>query len=321
MRPIERDVLARKQTLFKDVLGLQYQRKMINNRLLFSLAAKLYYYELDGVDPNALTDVFASGTDYGYYATAKYDFSERFFVRASYENALRVPTFTQFFGNGTNIRSNLTLQPENSNNFNLGLSYASPRQRDLRVLVSANGFTRAQQDLIFPNANTFQRYENADNANTLGVESSIKFWFRDALRLDVNATRLRQEYGEITSLTQAGSLEGTDFPNVPKWFYNARLTYTKEGVFGKRNTLSVYTQYKYVDQFNYLNVSGTFDPASYVPEQTRVDVGLSLSLLDRKYTIAFNANNIFDAEVFDNFSVPRPGRNFNVRLGYQLTDF
>ncbi|MEL7222046.1 MAG: TonB-dependent receptor, partial [Bacteroidota bacterium] len=242
-------------------------------------------------------------------------------VRASHENALRIPTFTQFFGNGTNIRSNLTLKPENSENLNLGFSYTSPRQRDFRWLLATSGFSRKQQNLIFPNANTFQRYENADNANTLGIEGSLKCWFRDVLQLDVNATRLRQVYGEITGLSQAGSLEGTDFPNIPKWFYNARMTYTNDKAFGKRSSLKVYTQYKYVDQFNFLNVSGTFDPASYVPEQMRIDAGLSLSLQDRKYTIAFNANNIFNADVFDNFSVPRPGRNFNLRLAYQFTDF
>ncbi|MEM9260303.1 MAG: TonB-dependent receptor, partial [Bacteroidota bacterium] len=320
VQPIDRDFLAREQTLFKNVLGLQYQRKLIRDKLLFSTAGKLYYYELAGVDPTILTDVLASGTDYGYYVTAKYNFTDRFFVRSSFEHAVRIPTFTQFFGNGTNIRSNLLLEPEVSDNFNLGVSYASARNREVRFLVSTNGFSRAQQDLIFPNANTFQRYENADNANTLGVEGGVNVWFRDALRLDVNATRLRQVYGEVTTLTQAGSLEGTDFPNVPKWFYNARLTYTQEELLGKGSEVAVYTQYKYVDQFNFLNVSGTFDPASYVPEQTRVDAGISISLQDRKYTIAFNANNLFDAEVFDNFSVPRPRRNFNLRFGYQFTD-
>ncbi|MEL7160369.1 MAG: hypothetical protein AAFN92_06410, partial [Bacteroidota bacterium] len=87
-RPLERDPLTKEQTLLKDVVGLQYERK-VGDKLTLSAAGKLYYYDLAGVDPNALTDVGTSGTEYGYYGTAKYDFNDRFFVRASYENALR----------------------------------------------------------------------------------------------------------------------------------------------------------------------------------------------------------------------------------------
>ncbi|MEM1359574.1 MAG: TonB-dependent receptor, partial [Bacteroidota bacterium] len=146
-RPIERDPLTRNQSLLKDVLGLQYQRKLFQDKLTFGVAGKLYYYNLAGVDANALTDVSISGTDYGYYASAKYDFNDRFFVRASFENALRIPTFVQFFGNGANIAANLTLKPETSDNLNVGASYASPRGNDLRFLLTLNGFTRSQNNL------------------------------------------------------------------------------------------------------------------------------------------------------------------------------
>ncbi|MEM1359263.1 MAG: hypothetical protein AAGF89_13730, partial [Bacteroidota bacterium] len=156
---------------------------------------------------------------------------------------------------------------------------------------------------------------------TIGGEGSLSLWFRDIFRLDVNATRIRQVYGEIRSLSQTESLEGTDFPNVPKWFYNTRLTYTNTELLGAGNQLAVYGQYKYVDQFNFLNVAGTFDPASFVPVQKRLDFGLNLSFQEGKYGVSLNANNILDAEVFDNFSVPRPGRNYNVRLSYRLDNF
>ncbi|MEL7160370.1 MAG: TonB-dependent receptor, partial [Bacteroidota bacterium] len=206
-------------------------------------------------------------------------------------------------------------------NVNLGFSYASARKHDLRFLLTANGFLRAQNNLIFLNAAAFPRNINADDVESRGVEGSLNVWFRDAFRLNLNATRLNQVYGEVRSLSQAESLEGTDFPNIPKWFYNARLTYTNDRLLGPANVLSAYTQYKYVDQFNFLNVAGTFDPASFVPVQKRVDVGINITLQDGKYGLSFNANNILDAEVFDNFSVPRPGRNFNFRLSYRIDDF
>ncbi|MEM6697112.1 MAG: TonB-dependent receptor [Bacteroidota bacterium] len=320
-RPLERDPLTETQVLLKDVLGLQYQRKLFQDKLVLSAALKLYYFELSGVDPNALTPVGTDGTEFGYYATAKYNFTERFFVRASYEDALRIPTFTQFFGNGTNVRQNLILEPENSDNYNLGISFASPRSSNLRFLATANGFARFQQNLIFLNAATFPSNENADDVETLGVEGSLNIWFKDWIRLDANATRLRQVFGEVTSLSQAKSLEGTDFPNIPKWFYNARLTYTNDQLLGKDNNFSIYAQYKFVDRFNFLTVAGVLDDTNTVPQQERIDAGVNVSLKDGQYGVAFNINNILDADLFDNFSIPRPGRNFNVRVNYRFRNF
>ncbi|MEM6772140.1 MAG: TonB-dependent receptor, partial [Bacteroidota bacterium] len=229
--PIEEDPLTIEQVLFQDVLGLQYERK-IGTKLTVSGAGKLYVYDIEGADANTLAPVGTEGTAYGYYGTAKYDVTDRFFLRASYENALRIPTFAQFFGNGANIAANLTLEPETSDNFNLGFSYASARKRDIRFLLTANGFIRAQKNLIFLSAATFPRNINADDVDSRGVEGSLNVWFRDAFQLNLNATRLRQVYGEIRSLSQTQSLEGTDFPNVPKWFYNARLTYNSERIIG-----------------------------------------------------------------------------------------
>ncbi|MEM9887130.1 MAG: TonB-dependent receptor [Bacteroidota bacterium] len=320
-RPIERDPLTETQVLLKDVVGLQYQRKLLEEKLILSAAAKFYYFDLSGVDPNALTPVRTDGTDYGYYLTAKYNFTDRFFVRASFEDALRIPTFTQFFGNGTNVRQNLILAPENSDNYNVGISFASPRNKNLRFLTTVNGFARFQENLIFLNAATFPSNENADDVETLGVEGSLNIWFRDWLRLDANATRLRQVFGEVTSLSQAKSLEGTDFPNVPKWFYNARLTYTNNELVGEDNTLSIYAQYKFVDRFNFLTAAGVLDESNTVPQQERIDVGINILFKDGQYGLAFNVNNILDADLFDNFSIPRPGRNYNVRVNYRLRNF
>ncbi|MEO0685641.1 MAG: TonB-dependent receptor, partial [Cyanobacteria bacterium J06649_11] len=321
----ERVVFTKEQSIFKNVLGLEYRRLLFNDKLGISLAGKLYSFKLDGVDPNTFRPVSADGNEIGYYATAKYSFTDRLFVRASYENALRIPTSAQFFGNGADVGQNLLLGPETSDNYNVGFSYTSPRAREVRFLLAASGFVRQQQDLIFLNSFQFPRFINADNVETLGAEGALTVWFRENFQLTINATRLRQRYGEITSLSQSTFLEGTDFPNVPKWFYNARLTYNNKNLLGDRNFFAAYIQHKYVDEFNFLNASG--GPDQPIPEnsllhaQRRTYLGVNLTFQDGKYGVAINANNIFNADLFDNFSVPRPGRNYNIRLSYNLRDF
>lgn len=317
---VERDAFAREQSNYKNVIGLEYQRLLLQDKLTLTAAGKYYIFDLDGVDPSTLLPVSTSGNDIGYYATAKYNVTDRFFLRASYENALRIPTADQFFGNGANVGQNLLLNPETSDNYNLGFSFSSPQKKSFRFLIAGSGFIRQQMNLIFLNANSFPRFINADNVGTLGGEISSTIWYGDHFKLNVNATRLRQNYGEISSLDQSEFLEGTPFPNVPKWFYNARLSYVNRKLIGDGNSFSAYVQHKYVDEFNFNNISTVITEDNLVPVQRRTDLGISLTFQDGKYGVAANANNIFNADVFDNFSVPRPRRNFNIRLSYNFQD-
>ncbi|MEM9681299.1 MAG: hypothetical protein AAF901_13330, partial [Bacteroidota bacterium] len=63
------------------------------------------------------------------------------------------------------------------------------------------------------------------------------------------------------------------------------------------------------------------NPNDFVPTQDRFDMGVSLKLFERKVTAAFNAINVTDEDLFDNFSIPRPGRNFNFKLIYEISNF
>ncbi|MEM9990828.1 MAG: TonB-dependent receptor, partial [Bacteroidota bacterium] len=321
VRPEENDPLTREQYLTKNILGLQYQRKSFGQCLTTALAVKYYLYDLKGVEARSLTDVATADSALGYYASAKFDFTKQLFVRASYESALRVPTFTQFFGNGANILSNVELKAESSDNVNVGLSYNSKGRAGLQYGCSANGFLRAQNDIIYLTNDLFQQYKNAEEVRTLGIEADAFVQWK-SLRFQYNITRLQQTYESIAATnTSAQFLVGTPFPNNPTFFTNARLSYAFERVLQASNDLNLYVQYKYVDEFNFINVGAIYDPANFVPVQHRVDVGFNYTILENSVALAFNANNIFDAAIFDNFSIPRPGRNFNFKITYKFSDF
>jgi len=320
-KSIERDFLTNNQYLTKNILGLQYQRKLLADKLTLAVAGKLYYFNITGIEARSSTEVTATGEQLGYYATAKYDFTERFFVRGSYESALRIPTFNQYFGNGANILSNVELQPESSDNFNLGFSYRNATDRAFSYGITANGFLRGQNDIIYLTTEQFQQFRNAEEVRTIGVEGDLFIEWRQ-LRLQYNITRLKQTYESIDSNNPSAQfLVGTPFPNNPTFFTNARLSYQLTDLVGEDDALRLYTQYKYVDEFNFINVGKVYDPANFVPVQHRVDVGLVYSLWNEKISLALNANNILDADIFDNFSIPRPGRNFNFKLIYTINEF
>lgn len=319
---LEDDFLTRKQRSAKNIVGLQYQRKLFKDRILARLGAKYYYYELKGVENFSFQDVFESAQRPGYFAALKYTINEHLFIRSSYENALRIPLFEQFFGDGASILSNVFLKPERSDNFNLGFSYASPGRSTLSFKFNANGFFRGQKEIIYLTNDLFQQYQNSESIRTIGGEAQIALKFWKVLELRYNITRLSQNYESISSSNNTAQfLVGRPFPNIPKFYMNILLNYSAQDWMGRGDKIRFYVQYKYVDEFNFINVGQIYDPANYVPVQHRIDLGVSVAVLNERVTLNLNANNIFDNKIFDNFSIPRPGRNFNFKLTYNFFNF
>jgi len=321
-RPIERDVLTLPQDLLKNVVGLEYRRPLFQDKLEFSAAAKAYHYKLTGVDFRSFSPIGKNNFTYGWYSSLKYNIQPNFFVRASYERAWRIPTSAQFFGDGANIFSNIILRPESSDNYNLGIAYRSKTNDAFRFGLEINAFLRGQNDIIFLTPDVIQRYINAEEVRTVGLEGEFFVQFLRNFRLTGNITQLEKTYESIEEENINGQfLVGTRFPNTPSLFGNTRLQYTLPKLFATQDQLSFYTQYKYVDEFNFINVGQVRNDENWVPVQHRMDAGLSYTTNDRAITINFNVNNLLNEDLFDNFRVPRPGRNYNVKITYQFKNF
>lgn len=322
-RPIERDILTLPQDLLKDVVGLEYSRSLFQDKLEFSAAAKAYYFRLTGVDFRSFSPIAKDDVSYGWYSSIKYNFKPDLFLRASYERAWRIPTSTQFFGDGGSIFSNIDLQPESSDNYNAGVSYRSrPGRSPFRFGFEANGFLRGQNDIIFLTPDVIQRYRNAEEVRTIGIEGEVFLVFWQNLRFTGNITQLEKTYESIDEDNINGQfLVGTRFPNTPSLFGNARLQYTFSRLLADQDRLSLYGQYKYVDEFNFINVGQVRNEENWVPAQHRVDAGLSYTTNKEDITISFNINNLLNEDLFDNFKIPRPGRNYSLKVAYQIKNF
>ena len=318
----ERDFLRKKQFLTKDIIGLQYQIKLFQDKLILAAAGKFYYFKIAGIERFSEMEIERTGEQFGYYFSGKYNFTDRFFVRTSYESALRIPTFNQFFGNGATIISSVELQPESSDNINLGFAYRTIPNGRIQFGIEANGFYRGQNDIIYLTQDIFQQYQNAEEVRTVGIDGDffIDLWYR--LNFNFNATRLAQTYESINESNVAGQfLVGTPFPNVPKFFTNLRITYRVDQFLNKNHRFLISVQHKFVDEFNFINVGQIYDPNNFVPVQHRFDAGIVFTGWDNKITLALNVNNLLDAAIFDNFSIPRPGRSYNFKMTYRLFDF
>ena len=74
----------------------------------------------------------------------------------------------------------------------------------------------------------------------------------------------------------------------------------------------------YVKAFhrNWANVGG--NNLDIIPTQYPVDAGLTYAFPGQKIVLRFDAKNIFNQQVFDNFGLQKPGRAFFGKITYVI---
>ncbi|MCF0055241.1 TonB-dependent receptor [Dyadobacter sp. CY356] len=317
------DYLRIAQYLTKNVAGAQYDGLFLN-RLSFSAAIKRYDYILDGAENNTFELVKKKDGIWGWNSALKYDIASGIFTRASFEKGYLIPQFAQFVGNGADIVRNTDLLPESSDNLNVGAVISRPISKNLNIFTSVNGFYRSQHDIIFIGNGVIRRYDNADQVRTLGVEGDLTLSYKDAFNLKTNLTLLSKTFTKMR-LPESQFLVGTDFPNNPRFYGNAELSWQKPGLLSADDRFRAYLFYNYIAPFNHITVgkgnSIKNTPEAYVPVQHRLDAGFSYKFSKQGLTASLNVINVLNAKLFDNYMVPRAGTNFNVKLIYELSNF
>ncbi|MBB6003787.1 TonB-dependent receptor [Arcicella rosea] len=319
----EIDYLTIPQYLTKNIGGLQYEG-LFGEKITLSGAVKKYDYILDGAENNTFLLVKKKGNFWGWNAGLKYNFNENTFLRASFEKGFLIPLFYQFVGNGGDILRNTDLSPESSDNLNIGLSSNHQIGENIRLSTSLSGFYRQQYNIIYLGSSVFRRYENADQVRTLGGEGDISLWYKKAINLKANLTLLSKTFTAVLD-SRNSYLIGTAFPNYPTTFGNVELSWQKSNFLNQKNQIRFYTFYNYIGAFNHIlvaaNNSPSTTPDAYVPVQHRVDLGCSYKLSKQNLTLSFNIQNLLNAELYDNFLVPKAGINFNGKIIYEINNF
>ncbi|MCP9198840.1 TonB-dependent receptor [Gramella sp. GC03-9] len=306
--------------LNKYILGLGYNFRSNNQKWNASLFTKQYLFDAD-ISTNDFEDnVLTNTTDLsrtGFGVAATYFINTNFQVKTSYENAVRLPETYEILGDGIYTNPNPTLEPELSDNFNLGLRYRSS-QNTIRYRTEANFFLRNSTDFIrFRPVGPFGQFENLSSVRSLGGEFSGGIDY-SKVSLDLNAT-----YQHITDQTKTDEgLPNVNYqsrvPNIPYFFGNLRAGYE---IFENDNTgtFQLYWNTHYVHEFflNWENL-GSADTKPIIPAQFANDLEAEFSSVSGKYNISFSLMNIFDEELYDNFRIQKPGRAFYLKLRYNL---
>ncbi|MEL6852105.1 MAG: TonB-dependent receptor, partial [Bacteroidota bacterium] len=309
--------------LTRSISGISYEAKWLGEKLESVLFGKYYYYEQSTADlrPTGASQVFSieqKAGEPGYGLGLKYTIREGLFVRTSFEQAIRIPTKNEVFGNFLTIEPNFFLEPERSKNLNLGAYYRLNFTEHQYVSLEANGFLRDQTNLIRleagRNENDPAQYINEDEADARGIEASLEVSPIKDLVLSGSLTLQEVVRDGEPNATNTNGI-GNPLPNIPARFYNLNARYTFKNPLAKKDDISLFTYYTFVDEFD-LIFQVNRNEENIIPVQRQLDAGLTYILGKSGFTFTFEAGNILNTEVFDNYRVPKPGRNFSVKVRY-----
>lgn len=306
----------------RNILGMSWNTNW-NDRLSTSVFGKRYSYYasayLNLSNTNGEEDwqtESKSGSKYGYGLTATYFLKENFQLKGNLEQTCRMPVSSELFGEVFGFYlANFDLKPERSQNYNIGFNYTYNEKRYSVINVDFNLFYRRTDDYIRRNISYSQgeaSYENTQLVKTVGVDAEIRYSLRDKFTCGGNISwqdpRNKSE-DEIT-------LYDAVMPNLANVFGNADASYIFKNVGLPESRLSLGYNVQYLNSFLYDYSTYQASNRAEVPSQWSHNFQVIYSWQNGKYNVSLDGRNLFDAKLYDNYNLQKPGRSFSVKFRY-----
>lgn len=335
--------LATKSLVTKTIISLNYEAENFNRKLTTNILGKYTsnrtnqtkfdIVTTDGVNSIVKSKSTTSNYNFGYGATASYQMIEKLFVIGSTENSYIMPTENQLFGAPEiNILSNLELEPEKNINYNLGFRWGLIDFKKHKISFYANAFWRNGFNKITQQAVDVSeieeesdadiqttRYINLGKTQSRGFEAEIIYVYNNKLNASVNFSKFNNVFKlERDNNGLPHTFFGQQVPNEPFLTANANIQYRLNNVFQKKSILNLYYNTGYVGE--YYVVWGQPE-WSLTPSQFTHDLGISYGFPSKKLIASIDVKNIMNAEIYDNFSIQKPGRGIYFKLNYTFSKF
>ncbi|MGD1895240.1 MAG: TonB-dependent receptor domain-containing protein [Cyclobacteriaceae bacterium] len=323
-----RDIYQEPTSLTKMITGLSYRRSFLQDRLEANILVKHFYYASLAIPAYGEIEDLQDyqDNDYGVGGAVKYKINPTLTAKVSFERTLRLPAEDELFGDGLLNQANPALVPEKSQNLNIGLQYSEKRIGSHRLSGSLNAFYRNIEDQILQGILdlNFFIFRNVREVRGMGSEVELLYQYEDWLTFR-NATtfqdlRDNQEFENDNSGIVRKNYRAI-LPNTPRFFSFSEITFTKKNVFDPENTLSVYYNLNYVQEFFLTWSEDGADREEFkntIPTQWNHGAGLNYSIKEGRYNVSFEVSNLFDNLLFDNFALLKPRRAFSLKLRYSI---
>ncbi|MDZ7695088.1 MAG: TonB-dependent receptor [Balneolaceae bacterium] len=329
----QEETYSQPQKTMKNVTGLGYQYQQSDWNA--SIFAKHYWQNNEYAEPYNPTgnygDVAYHYRDntfsfFGYGAAATWFVHENFQLKASYERSYRMPDNDELFGDVVNLEGNIQLEPEKSNNYNLGGSYWINIGDQHQISLKENVFYRDASNFIRPRLNTNQAMQVMDNLGSvtnLGFETEVRYTYLNKFTAGANLTyqNLRNNTRYVDG--QESVVYRDRIPNMPYLYGNADAEYNfnKFNLLGEDSeSLTISYNLLYVHAFYlYWPSLGNDDRKLGIPEQISHDLRLTYTLGQaNRFQLTLECRNLTDNNLYDNFSLQKPGRSFSAKVKYNF---
>ena len=297
------------QKMLKNIGGLAAETKLFKGKLLNTTSFKYYFSSFSG---HKLEDLIATPVSKklhfsGYNTAFTYFIIKPLFLKASYEQAVRLPDETELFGDLMLTKPNLSLLPEISDNVN-GSIVLHTRYID----AEATYFYRNVGNIIYLQTSQFgTQYQNLLKSETQGIEGAIKLKPFECLSIDGNITyqNLRNKSEAFNSGVKSDRYYNARLPNIPYFFCNGGTNFHLDSILKKKFAMQVYYNVSYVNEYYlYWAVDGDKSLKNFVPYQFVNSTGISLNHHQTGLSVSFEVSNLMNEKVYDNFKVQLPGR-------------
>lgn len=306
------------------VTSLSYESAFFDDRWVNDIGVKYYEYDYDiASELRSISGIPArnrnSGSESGYYLSTRYSPIRDVYLKASYEEAYRLPDSAEIFGDGISIISSPELNPEQGDNFNLGILFdrfdfvgmpwfkaeATYFSRDIEDMIKLTTVSRASQ------------YVNLGQIGVEGFELELKADISDQWYVFANYTNqeLKDEQRYQDGSTAENPTYGLDVPNVPKQMANLGFEHKTTGLWRADSILTLFWETNWVDEFYYGWHLSTLQDRK-VDSQLSHTAGFEYSFHDDEITLGFEVRNLTDEDLTDVFNYPLMGRSYHLNLRY-----
>ncbi|RZL67965.1 MAG: TonB-dependent receptor [Pedobacter sp.] len=342
LNPSYRD-LATESLVSKHIISMNYEAETFNKKLRTNILGKYTANRTDqqrqdivntgGVNSIVRKDTSTFSSNFGYGATLSYNIIPKLFIITSTENSFVMPTEVHLYGAPEiNILPNPNIQQEKNINYNLGFRWGALDFGKHKISFYGNafwrnGFNKITQQVVDVSEIEEEadadiqttRYVNLGKTQSRGVEAEVIYIYNNRLNTSLNFSKFNNLFKlEDDNNGNPHTFYNQQVPNEPNFTINANFQYRFNNVFQKKSILNAYYNAGYVGE--YYTVWGQPE-WSETPRQFTHDLGASYRFPSGKLVASVDAKNLFNAEVYDNFAIQKPGRGVYIKLNYTFSKF
>ncbi|CAM1357918.1 TonB-dependent receptor [Tenacibaculum xiamenense] len=308
----------------KNTFGLSLDSKWLNRKLRTSFFVKNHSFNAKiktTEDGQLFRNTDTDANFFGFGFSSSYKINQLLTLKASFERANRLPEEEEILGDGVNILSTDQLEAEQSFNYNIGVQHQLLLNENSTLTYDIFFFRRDVDNFIKlwqKNDSAFV-YINFDDVDIHGFDAELKYQWKNRFQINYAISRLFPVIkSRYDSFGNENLLFNSELPNTLlfKSTLNAQINF--ENTFKTNDAFTVKWASNFVDSFFVRdNVFGA-DNKDEIPQQFSHNIGINYSFPNKKISIGLDCNNIFDAQLFDNFAIQKPGRAFFTKINWSI---